>query len=170
MGDIVTEADMLMEILAERGAAPVSLIAHVIGVDEVVIENWARIHEKHGMVQLHYPLLGKPVVEFKAAETLRDEFKSRFLSEQERKANLAEAEVPPVEALLKSVNDKNACEIHREIRGRLSKVEGLMDKFKEVSARLNVGDEKISVKYGEIIDKYKSLLLTLEEKCSMEEY
>lgn len=170
MAELVTEADMLMEILAERGEAPISLIAHVIGVNESVIENWARILEKHGMVQLHYPLLGHPVVEFKAADKLREEFKARFLSEQKRKAELAEAEIPVVEGLMASVNEQNACEVHRQIRGHLSKVQGLMDTFKAVSFKLNVEDQKIGLKYGEIIDKYKALLSKLEETCSVEEY
>lgn len=170
MPEIVTEADMLMEILAERGEAPISLIAHVIGVDEAVIENWAKVLEKHGMVQLRYPLLGKPVVEFKAADKLREEFRKRFMEEQRRKAELLESELPQMEELFKKMSKKNMAEVHHEIKAHLNKVEGLLDRLKTISTRLEVEDSDLSAIYVKLIDKYKSMLIVIDEKLSVEAY
>jgi predicted nuclease with TOPRIM domain len=170
MAEIVTEADMLMEILAERGEAPIPLIAHVIGVDETVIENWAKILEKHGMVQLRYPLLGKPVVEFKAAEQLREEFRKRFLEAQREKSELAFSEFPKIESMFKKMDRDNISEVEKEVKARLNKVEGLNRRLNEVSTRLEVKDKEISEKYEKLIDKYKSMLIAIDEKKGMETY
>ncbi len=170
MTEIETEADQLMEILADRGEAPVSLIAHVIGVEESVIENWARILEKRGMVEVHYPLLGKPVVEFKAADKLREEFKARFLAESKRRVELAEAEMQDSEALVKTLSSKNAVAIDREIRGRRFKVEGYLDRLKSSSTSLDVEDAELAAAFGKLIDKYKAMLSEIEEELGEEAY
>ena len=170
MAEIVTEADILMEILAERGEAPISLIAHVIGVDEAVIENWAKILEKHGMVSLRYPILGKPVVEFKAAEKLREEFRKRFIGAQRDKVELAVSEFPRFEKMFNTMKKENMDEVERELKSQLNKLHGLSRKLTEVSTRLDVTDSEIIKKYDELIDKYKSMMKVIDDKKSLEAY
>lgn len=169
--EVLTDADILMEILAERGEVPLPIIAHVLGVSEDVVENWVKVLEKHGMVKVRYPILGKPVVEFNATTELKSELEDKFIKEQEMKANEIVEESKKVELeFLEMTNSADIIKMKRDIQAHLFKVKGLLDRLSEVGNKLRVKYDHIASDYKSAQEVYKRILEKIDKVESMERY
>ncbi|MBI2076075.1 MAG: hypothetical protein HYT72_02390 [Candidatus Aenigmarchaeota archaeon] len=59
-GETKTPIDDLFELVMKNGKIKISDAAKRFGVFEARIEEWAKILENHGLIELHYPAMGKP--------------------------------------------------------------------------------------------------------------
>ena len=57
-----TEVDRLYNIIAEKGGMKCSQLAPMLNVDKGKVEEWGRILENHGLVEMHYPAFGEPLI------------------------------------------------------------------------------------------------------------
>ncbi len=55
-----TPIDELFEMVVKQSPVRISDAARKFGVTDVQIEEWAKILEGHGLVEMHYPPIGKP--------------------------------------------------------------------------------------------------------------
>lgn len=55
-----TPIDGLFEIVVKEGAVKIQDAARKFGVTEAQLEEWAKILESHGLIEIHYPPIGKP--------------------------------------------------------------------------------------------------------------
>ncbi|MBI4173500.1 MAG: hypothetical protein HY519_02155 [Candidatus Aenigmarchaeota archaeon] len=61
-----TEVDRLYQLVRERKSIPIEMAASEFHVNTQKIEEWGRILEEHGMIELHYPAFGKAQLRAKA--------------------------------------------------------------------------------------------------------
>lgn len=153
MAEVLTDADILMEILSERGKAPISLIAHVVGVPEDTVEQWAKILEKNNLVRIHYPILGEPVVEMIAGEEIKSELKTQFLHQQILREEKIREELAEFEINMKNPGMGRA-ELLNELNGKLAKVGNMAKKIREVAPKLGLNEEKILERYKQVEGRY----------------
>jgi len=59
---LVTDIDRLLEMVKEFGEEKVPDAAKKFNVSESQIEGWGRILEEFGLIKMHYPPIGKPVL------------------------------------------------------------------------------------------------------------
>ncbi len=170
MAKLVTEADMLMEILAEKGSAPIPLIAHVVGVSEDVIESWVKMLEKHGLAKIDYPLIGKPVVKFIATTALKGELQKRFIEEQKKNMTKLVSGLPGLKRRVENLRSDGIQELFNELVGRIKKVKGMRKKLLEVGAKLDVQDSELISTYDNVINEYKRLRNVVDKKRDLEMY
>ncbi len=57
---VKTPIDELFELVLKKGKIRISEAARIFGVHELQIEEWAKILEEHGLIEIHYPAVGKP--------------------------------------------------------------------------------------------------------------
>ncbi len=57
---INTEVDDVLETVDKRGVVSVAEISKKLGIDEGRIEEWGKVLEKHGLIEIIYPPVGKP--------------------------------------------------------------------------------------------------------------
>lgn len=57
---IETEIDRLYRLVRERGKIKLSEAAKKIGVSENTVREWGEILEEHKLIEMHYPIAGKP--------------------------------------------------------------------------------------------------------------
>jgi Na+-transporting methylmalonyl-CoA/oxaloacetate decarboxylase gamma subunit len=57
---IETSADRLYEMVKQKGSVRLSEAAKELGVSEETVIKWGEILEEHRMIELHYPMAGKP--------------------------------------------------------------------------------------------------------------
>lgn len=57
---IETGADKLYEMVKQKGSVRLSEAAKELGVSEETVIKWGEILEEHRMIELHYPMAGKP--------------------------------------------------------------------------------------------------------------
>ena len=57
---IETDIDSVLKIVEKRGSIDIDMIKKELMIPEDKIEEWAKILEKHELLELHYPTFGKP--------------------------------------------------------------------------------------------------------------
>lgn len=62
---IETPLDRLLELVMKNDKINFSQAAKIFHVKDKQIEEWAQILEDHGLVEIHYPAIGKPVLKRK---------------------------------------------------------------------------------------------------------
>lgn len=66
VGNIIeTGVDKLLEIVEEKKNVTLKNIADELNLDGKIIEEWASILEEHDLIDMHYPIFGKPVLRIK---------------------------------------------------------------------------------------------------------
>jgi CBS domain-containing protein len=63
---ISTKIDEMIKIL-EDGPIETKKLSEILKTPENLVENWAKILEEHGMVEIIYPAIGSPIVKLKKA-------------------------------------------------------------------------------------------------------
>lgn len=63
-----TPLDELFELVMNEGAVKISDAARKFSVSEGQLEEWARILESHGLIEIHYPPVGRPELRKKVQE------------------------------------------------------------------------------------------------------
>jgi|GEM_PF-3550433 len=61
-GKLTTEVDDMLETISDRKKIRVNQLAKLMKVDENEIKEWAETLENWGIIEIHYPLFGKPVL------------------------------------------------------------------------------------------------------------
>ena len=59
-GETKTPIDDLFELVMKDGRVKITDAAKKFGVFEARIEEWAKILEDHGLIEIHYSAMGKP--------------------------------------------------------------------------------------------------------------
>lgn len=62
---IQTDIDKLLKLLDEKRSINVLDLAKKLGVKVEQVEEWAKILEDHGLVEIEYPIIGLPKVKKK---------------------------------------------------------------------------------------------------------
>lgn len=57
---IETDIDNVLKIVEKKGSIDIGMVKKELMLPEDKIEEWAKILEKHGLLELHYPTFGKP--------------------------------------------------------------------------------------------------------------
>jgi Mn-dependent DtxR family transcriptional regulator len=57
---ITTPLDKLLDLVMKRGRIRIKDAAKSFGVSRAQIDEWAKILEEHGLVEIHYPPVGEP--------------------------------------------------------------------------------------------------------------
>jgi hypothetical protein len=68
---IETEIDRLYKLVKERGSIKVSEAAKNIGVSEDTVRKWGEVLEEHKLIELHYPIAGKPSLGIRRPKLLK---------------------------------------------------------------------------------------------------
>lgn len=63
-----TPIDQLFELVMNSGTVKMADAARKFAVSEEQLEEWAKILEEHGMIEIHYPPIGKPELRKKVQE------------------------------------------------------------------------------------------------------
>ncbi len=63
-----TPIDEMFELVMKQNSLRVADAARKFGVTEAQIEEWAKILEGHGLVEMHYPPIGKPEIRKKTQD------------------------------------------------------------------------------------------------------
>lgn len=61
---IATKIDEMLKIL-EDGPIEIRKLSKLLNTPENLVENWAKILEEHGLVEISYPAIGSPIVKMK---------------------------------------------------------------------------------------------------------
>lgn len=67
-GNVSTKIDEMLR-LVEKNPTDFSKLSKILKVPENAIEEWAKILEEHGLVEISYPAIGSPVLKQKTAKT-----------------------------------------------------------------------------------------------------
>ncbi|MFH1978464.1 MAG: hypothetical protein ABIJ92_04005 [Candidatus Aenigmatarchaeota archaeon] len=70
-GYIETNVDKLLHIIEKEKSVGLEAAASRLKVDKKRLEKWAEILESHGLVDLHYPVMGKVVIRIKGYKPKR---------------------------------------------------------------------------------------------------
>ena len=65
-----TTIDEMLNLL-EKGPTNFSKISKLLEIPENLVEDWAKILEDHGLVEISYPVVGSPVLKLKSLEILK---------------------------------------------------------------------------------------------------
>lgn len=57
---ISTDVDEVLETVDKRGVVSIAEISKKLGVPEGKVEEWGKVLEKHGLIEIFYPPVGKP--------------------------------------------------------------------------------------------------------------
>jgi len=63
-----TPIDKLFELVMNKGNVKIADAARQFTVSEEQLEEWAKILEEHGLIEIHYPPIGKPELRKKVQE------------------------------------------------------------------------------------------------------
>lgn len=63
---IRTSLDALLEMIMKKGSVKINEASKKLRVNDKKIEEWAQLLEEHGLIDIHYPTVGKPVLKKKA--------------------------------------------------------------------------------------------------------
>lgn len=63
-----TNIDKLYSLIKEKKSISIDDAAKKFGLTEHIIEEWCRMLEEHGMIELHYPAFGKPEIRIRKSE------------------------------------------------------------------------------------------------------
>lgn len=66
--EMKTPIDELFELVMKYGIVPLPDAAKKFGVTEAQLEEWAKILESHGLIEIHYPAIGKTELRKKIRE------------------------------------------------------------------------------------------------------
>ena len=64
-GNVKTQLDQLTDLIMEKGSIKIPDAAKKLKLKEKQVEEWAKMLEEHGMIEIHYPAIGKPVLKKK---------------------------------------------------------------------------------------------------------
>lgn len=59
-GDIKTDLDRIYDLVKDKKRAPLSQIADALNASIRKVEEWARVLDKQGLLELYYPVFGQP--------------------------------------------------------------------------------------------------------------
>lgn len=59
---IETSVDRLVHLVKKEGKVTLARASHILNVEEKQLEEWIRVLEEHGILELRYPALGEPEV------------------------------------------------------------------------------------------------------------
>lgn len=62
---ISTEVDEVLDTVDKRGVVSVTEVSRRLGIDEAKVEEWGKVLEKHGLIEIFYPPVGKPFLKKK---------------------------------------------------------------------------------------------------------
>lgn len=62
---VKTSLDQLLELIMEKGSLKMSEASKKLRVKDKQIEEWAHVLEEHGLIEIHYPTVGKPILKKK---------------------------------------------------------------------------------------------------------
>ncbi len=65
--NVSTKIDDLLRAL-ENGPASFSELSKNLGISESLLEEWSKVLEEHGLIEVSYPALGSPVLKLKSAK------------------------------------------------------------------------------------------------------
>ena len=68
---IKTSMDALLDLIAQTGSIKIPDAAKNLHVNDRQVEEWAHVLEEHGLIDVHYPTFGKPVLKKKGAQNAR---------------------------------------------------------------------------------------------------
>jgi hypothetical protein len=68
---ITTSLDSLLDLIAQTSIIKVPEAAKRLHVKDKQVEDWAHVLEEHGLIDIHYPTFGKPVLKKKGAQNAR---------------------------------------------------------------------------------------------------
>lgn len=57
---IETDIDKLMTIIEEKKSVSIEDMSKQLNVEVEQVENWAKILEEHGLIEIEYPIIGLP--------------------------------------------------------------------------------------------------------------
>jgi|GEM_PF-7013315 len=63
--NLQTPLENLRELVMEKGTIKVPEAAKKLGVTDDQVEEWAGILEEHGLIEIHYPAVGRPILKKK---------------------------------------------------------------------------------------------------------
>jgi acetoin utilization protein AcuB len=64
---ISTQVDEILNILEKR-PLDISKLSKLLEIPETLIEQWAKVLEEHGMIDISYPVVGSPILKLKKAK------------------------------------------------------------------------------------------------------
>jgi len=88
---IETGADKLLHLVDSNKKISIQKIANELKLDYVLIEEWAKILEEHKLIELHYPLFGKPALMVVGYREERKKNKKEKKTETEKERKSAKA-------------------------------------------------------------------------------
>jgi len=62
---ISTKIDKMLDILEREGKKTFKELSDVLGIPENIVEDWSKVLEDHGLVEIEYTPIGSPSVKFK---------------------------------------------------------------------------------------------------------
>jgi len=62
VGKITTEVDTMLVIISQKRKIRSNKLAKIMKVDEKKISEWTEMLENWGMIKIHYPIFGKPIL------------------------------------------------------------------------------------------------------------
>lgn len=63
--NVKTSMDQLLDMINDKGSVKISDAAKKLKIKDKQIEEWAKVLEEHGLIEVHYPAIGKPVLKKK---------------------------------------------------------------------------------------------------------
>ena len=61
-GKLTTEVDDMLEIISNRKKIRINKLAKLMRVKKSEIKEWTEMLENWGMIEIHYPLFGEPIL------------------------------------------------------------------------------------------------------------
>ena len=176
MADMIIETpiDELARILNERKKISLSEAAKLLKTNETQVEEWVKILEEHGFVELIYPALGEPQIVLKSLEKKELVKKKKEIENRkeavEEKTKDFEKKVDVVEKKVE-LSNKDFLRLENELKDKLSDLEKelknidilegkkdeLIKKAEEVKAVTDAISKKIEDIKNEIIQMEKSI-------------
>ena len=146
---IETQIDQLAKLVSERKKISVSECAKILKTNETQIEEWVRILEENGFVEMIYPALGEPIIILKkldVGEALKKKEQIEDKKEQiEDKTKDFQRKVEKIEKSIKS-RDEDFSKIETELKRKLNTLE----KNLKIADRLEVKKQDVIKKTEEV--------------------
>jgi DNA repair exonuclease SbcCD ATPase subunit len=172
---IETQIDALAKIVAERKKITVSDAASLLKTSETQIEEWVRILEDSGLVELNYPALGEPIIVLKKLEASEAVKKEKELENKkeaiEEKTDVFKKKIEKVEKNILT-RGKEFSQLEDELKGKLKELDKSLKAIDNLEARRQsiikqskeVKDIEDSVSKG--IDDIKNDIKQMEDRIN----
>jgi len=166
---IETPIDELIDIVKREKKVTMSRAASLLGVDEKQLEEWVRILEEHGFVELRYPAIGEPEITLKEIPEGKIVEKEIILEKKkvkvEKKAKEFEKKTIEVEKKVE-VSDKSLSGLEKELQEKLEDVEkGLqrLEKYESEKEKVLLEARELGTLTQEYAKHFENVKTTLEE-------